>query len=67
MRIWQDDQGNLITDEQLLRYVAHHGSLSKALSAGEVRLVANSAAASPAASSQQPKRRRVHAKLSTRL
>lgn len=31
--------GSLLTDEQLLRHIAHFGSLSKALEGGEVTLV----------------------------
>lgn len=38
MRLWQDDKGAIITDEQLLRYIAYRGSLSDALEAGDVRL-----------------------------
>ncbi len=39
MRMWMAQDGSLLTDEQLLRHVAHFGSLSKALEGGEVTLV----------------------------
>lgn len=39
MHIWKDANGALITDEQLVRYIATFGSLSAALAAGDVTLV----------------------------
>lgn len=65
MRIWQDAQGNLITDEQLLRYVARHGSLLGALAKGDVRLISEGNKVSSVAPDQHPRRRQAHAKLST--
>ena len=41
MRFWMDDQDRMLTDEQLLRQIAHHGSLKSALDHGNVRLVAD--------------------------
>lgn len=38
MRIWES-KGGLMTDEQLLRLLAHYGSLDAARAAGDVRLV----------------------------
>lgn len=38
MRIWEG-KGGLMTDEQLLRLLAHYGSLDAARAAGDVRLV----------------------------
>lgn len=40
MRLWMGD-GGLMTDEQVLAYVGHFGSLSEALSHGDIRLVAD--------------------------
>lgn len=39
MRLWEDAKGSVITDEQLVRYIAYRGSLSAALEAGDVRLI----------------------------
>lgn len=44
MRLWMDDQDRMLTDEQLLRQIAHHGSLKDSLAHGNVRLVAESGA-----------------------
>lgn len=41
MRIWSGE-GGLMTDEQLLAYIGHFGSLSRALECGDVRLVSDS-------------------------
>ena len=41
MRLWMDDQNRMLTDEQLLRQIAHHGSLADSLDHGNVRLVAD--------------------------
>lgn len=38
MRLWEGE-GGLMTDEQLLRLLAHYGSLDAARAAGDVRLV----------------------------
>ncbi len=42
MRLWEDANRRLYTDEQLLRHVAHFGSLEAALEQGNIRLVAES-------------------------
>ena len=39
MRLWEDAKGSVITDEQLVRYIAYRGSLSAALEAGDVLLI----------------------------
>lgn len=39
VRLWEDAKGSVITDEQLVRYIAYRGSLSAALEAGDVRLI----------------------------
>ena len=39
MRLWLNAKGDLITDEQVLAYIASHGSLSAALEAGDMALV----------------------------
>lgn len=44
MRLWMDDQDRMLTDEQLLRQIAHHGSLAASLDHGNVRLVADEVA-----------------------
>ncbi len=68
MRLWENAKGNLIGDEQVLAYLASHGSLSKALLAGDIRLVAGgSASTAPQESGTQRKARRNHAKLATLL
>lgn len=41
MRLWQDSKGAIITDEQVLRYVATFGSLSEAPGRGDVRLISD--------------------------
>lgn len=65
MRIWQDAQGSLLTDEQFVRYVAAYGSLSRALEAGDVRIVVpDGNAASPSPEGTQPMERETRAKLS---
>lgn len=40
MRFWANDKGDILTDDQVLAYVAHAGSLSEAAERGDVRLVA---------------------------
>lgn len=68
MRIWQDAHDNLITDEQLVRHIAAYGSLSSALEAGDIRLVASTASdGEPMKDSQNVGRRRAHAPLSSFL
>lgn len=68
MRIWRDAHDNLITDEQLLRHIATYGSLSRALEAGDIRLVVSTdEAAVPLEDSRKAERRRSHAALSTFL
>lgn len=42
VRMWTDDRGRVLTDEQLLRQLAYYGSLESALSRGDVRLLASS-------------------------
>lgn len=39
MRMWQDDKGRLYTDEQLLRHIAHFGSIEKALDVGDIHVI----------------------------
>lgn len=39
MRFWEDEEGRLYTDDQLLRHIAHYGSLEAALEHGDIRLV----------------------------
>lgn len=41
MRLWIDSHDRMMTDEQLLRYIAHFGSLDKALSEGDIHLVSD--------------------------
>lgn len=42
VRFWEDGEGRLYTDEQLLRHIAHYGSLGAALAYGNIRLVSES-------------------------
>lgn len=42
MRLWMDDQDRMLTDEQLLRQIAHYGSLKESLDHSNVRLIAGS-------------------------
>lgn len=68
MRIWQDAQGNLITDEQLARHIASFGSMSRALEEGDIRLViATEPEAKPIEEPNSTGRRRPHAPLSAWL
>lgn len=39
MRLWSDSSQRLMTDEQLLRLIAHFGSLQKATEHGDIVLV----------------------------
>ena len=52
MRSWLDPKGAIITDEQVLRYVATFGSLSGALERGDIRLLSDTGDPAP-----RPKRR----------
>lgn len=45
MRLWMGD-GGLMTDQQLLAYVGHFGSLSEALMHGDVKLISEDASCS---------------------
>lgn len=47
MRLWEDADRRLYTDEQLLRHVAHFGSLEAALEHGDIRLLAESPSGAP--------------------
>ncbi|MBR3313927.1 MAG: hypothetical protein IKG18_07285 [Atopobiaceae bacterium] len=68
MRIWCDAYDNLITDEQLIRHIATFGSLSRALEAGDIRLVVScDGGREPVEDGREPGRRRPHAALSTFL
>lgn len=60
MRFWEDAKGSVITDEQLVRYIAYRGSLSAALEAGDVRLIGDAKAERIcAAEPSKPSRRRL--------
>lgn len=39
MRLWRDEAGSILTDEQVLRHVAAFGSLSAAVGAGDIELI----------------------------
>lgn len=69
MRIWCDAHDNLITDEQLVRHIAAYGSLSRALEAGDIRLVVSSTNedATPRDGTRGSGGRRPHAPLSSLL
>lgn len=68
MRIWQDAQGNLITDEQLARHIASFGNMSRALKEGDIHLViATESEAKPVEEPASTGRRRPHAPLSAWL
>ncbi|WP_283170758.1 hypothetical protein [Curtanaerobium respiraculi] len=45
MRIWKDEKGNLLTDEQVLKAVAACGSLSAAAAANDIALMDESESA----------------------
>ena len=66
MRVWENAKGDLITDEQLLRHIASHGSLSAALEAGDIRLVVGTAE-EPLRVRSEPKKVKPHAKLASFL
>lgn len=42
MRLWQNARGDLVTDEQVLGYIASFGNLEQAARAGDIRLVSAS-------------------------
>lgn len=42
MRLWIDGELRTYTDEQLLRHIAHFGSLEKALEHGDISLLSES-------------------------
>ena len=66
MRIWQNAKGDFITDEQLLRHIASHGSLAAALEVGDIRLVTGTAK-EPLHVRSEPKKVKPHAKLASFL
>ena len=47
MRLWEDADRRLCTDEQLLRYAAHFGSLGAAVEHGDIQLLAESPSDAP--------------------
>lgn len=68
MRVWCDDNDNLITDEQLVRHLAAYGSLSRALEKGDIRLVVSTdEGRKPVQNVKEQGGRRSHAPLSTFL
>lgn len=68
MRFWENAQGNIITDEQLLASLTSYGSLSAALKAGDVRLVTGGAQEhSCSVTDGTPREGRAHAKLAAYL
>ena len=68
MRLWKNAKGDLIADEQLLAHIASHGSLSAALSAGDISLVAGERGnVAPCDPHARRKGRVEHAKLAARL
>lgn len=42
VRLWEDSENRLYTDDQLLRHIAHYGSLDAALKHGDIRIVSDS-------------------------
>ena len=42
MRIWQNKDGDMLTDEQLLRHIAAFGGLSAACERGDIKLMSKS-------------------------
>lgn len=68
MRLWLNAKGDLISDEQVLACLASHGSLSAALSAGDITLVTGGTEAiAPRDPMAQRKGKRRHAKLAEYL
>lgn len=41
VRLWMDAENRMLTDEQLVRHIAHYGSLDVAASHGDIRLVSS--------------------------
>lgn len=39
MRLWRDSAGNILTDEQVLRYIASFGSISASSDVGDIVLI----------------------------
>lgn len=39
MRLWRDSAGNILTDEQVLRYIASFGSIAASCDAGDIELI----------------------------
>jgi hypothetical protein len=68
MRLWKNSKGDLIGDEQVLAYLASHGSISAALDSGDIVLVTGKAdAPKPPQTDAQRRGRRNHAKLASYL
>lgn len=63
MRLWEDSEGTLLTDEQVIRAIASFGSARKAAEYGDITLISSgggSATERPSPSKQpQPKSRRL--------
>lgn len=57
MRLWKGE-GGLMTDEQLLRTIAHYGSLDAARAAGNVILVSDGREQGPENASRDGRARR---------
>lgn len=57
MRMWIDQDKRLLTDEQLVRLIAYHGSLQDALTHGNIRLASESSEAERHDEPTQPRRR----------
>lgn len=55
VRLWEDGEGRLYTDEQLLRHIAHYGSLEAALEHGDIRLVRESPQSSRKRPGERPR------------
>ena len=55
VRFWEDGEGRLYTDEQLLRHVAHYSSLETALERGDIRLVSESSQPSRKRPGERPR------------
>jgi len=41
VRLWEDSENRLYTDDQLLRHIANYGSLDATLKHGDIRMVSN--------------------------
>lgn len=42
MRLWQNSDGAILTDDQVLAYISTHGSLSAALESGDIECISDS-------------------------